>query len=121
MLGDSSDNIPGVYGIGAKTAQSLIHQYHNLDTIYQHIDEINPSIQSKLIAGKDSAYQSKHLIRLYDAPEEMIQHVSDYQLILDYNLMSQVLVHDYQMNSLQKALTGLKHTLSAPKQTSLFG
>ena len=120
LLGDNSDNIPGVHGIGEKTAKSLIRQYGNLDTIYQCINHISPILQTKLIAGKESAYQSQHLIRLYHAPEEMIQSLAHYQFKPNYDLMYKVLVRDYQMNSLQKAITALQKALLAPKQTSLF-
>ncbi|NQU29611.1 MAG: DNA polymerase I, partial [Anaerolineae bacterium] len=48
LMGDSSDNIPGVYGIGEKTAQKLLAQYETLDGIYAHLDEIPKRFQSKL-------------------------------------------------------------------------
>lgn len=63
LMGDSSDNIPGVAGIGQKTAGDLIVNYGNIDYIYEHIDEIDikKGVRDKLIAGKDSAYLSKKL------------------------------------------------------------
>lgn len=69
LKGDSSDNIPGVPGVGEKTAVKLLQEYESLDGIYEHVDQIAGSTQKKLIAGKDSAYMSKELARLYvDAP-----------------------------------------------------
>jgi len=63
LMGDSSDNIPGVPGIGEKTALSLVKNYHTVDYIYRHIDEIDitASIRKKLEAGKESAELSRKL------------------------------------------------------------
>ncbi len=63
LMGDSSDNIPGVAGIGEKTALSLVKNYHTVEYIYRHIDEIDitASIRKKLEAGKESAELSRRL------------------------------------------------------------
>lgn len=63
LMGDSSDNIPGVAGIGEKTALSLVKNYHTVEYIYRHIDEIDitASIRKKLEAGKESAELSRKL------------------------------------------------------------
>ncbi len=63
LMGDSSDNIPGVAGIGEKTAGALIEAYGNIDYIYEHIDEleIKEGIRTKLKDGKESAYLSRKL------------------------------------------------------------
>ena len=72
LKGDSSDNIPGVPGIGEKTATQLLKTYGTLDGIYENIDLISGSTQTKLIAGKEMAYLSKEIARLYtDAPIEL--------------------------------------------------
>ena len=69
LKGDSSDNIPGVPGIGAKTGVALLQEYDTLDNIYAHIDDIKPSVAKKLEAGKDSAYMSKKVAEIWcDAP-----------------------------------------------------
>lgn len=65
LMGDSSDNIPGVVGIGEKTALTLIKEYGSIDGVYKAIDEANPNIKGKtlekLVNGKDSAYLSRTL------------------------------------------------------------
>ncbi|MBR5872418.1 MAG: DNA polymerase I [Oscillospiraceae bacterium] len=63
LMGDSSDNIPGVAGIGEKTALDLIQRYHSVDYIYEHFDELElkPAQRKKLDEGKDSAYLSRRL------------------------------------------------------------
>jgi len=64
IIGDRSDNIPGVYGVGEKTAVKLLEKYQNLDNIYQHIDEVTSRFQTKLIEGKDEAYLSQKLAQI---------------------------------------------------------
>lgn len=64
LVGDSSDNIPGVAGIGPKTAVTLLEKYPTLDEIYAHINEIPGKVGEKLSAGKDSAYMSRDLARI---------------------------------------------------------
>lgn len=62
LMGDKSDNIPGVAGIGETTARKLVDEYGSLDGVYAHIDEIkSPSLRKKLTDGKESAYLSYKL------------------------------------------------------------
>lgn len=61
LMGDNSDNISGVAGIGPKTALSLLKTYDTLDNIYNHIYELKDRLQEKLISGKNDAYESKWL------------------------------------------------------------
>ena len=61
LMGDSSDNIPGVTGVGEKTALSLIQTYGGLDNIYSNIDEIKGKLKERLIADKEIAYLSRTL------------------------------------------------------------
>jgi DNA polymerase-1 len=72
LKGDSSDNIPGVPGIGEKGAIDLLKQYGTLDEIYENIELIKDSMRKKLVAGKDSAYMSKKLADIWtDAPVKL--------------------------------------------------
>lgn len=64
LAGDSSDNIPGVSGVGDKTAVELISTYGSLDEIYSHIDIITGSRHDKLVADKDNAYLSYKLAKI---------------------------------------------------------
>ena len=73
LMGDSSDNIPGVAGIGEKTAQGLISLFSSLDGIYENIDspEIKKGVREKLLLNKDNAYLSKTLAKIdVNAPIE---------------------------------------------------
>jgi len=64
LMGDSSDNYPGVHGIGSKTAVQLLNDYHNLDNVYKNLSHIKPIIRSKLEKDKDNAYLSQKLAKL---------------------------------------------------------
>jgi len=68
LMGDSTDNIPGVKGIGEKTASALIQKYHTLENLFEHLDELETTglkgverIRKALIAGKDAAFLSRDL------------------------------------------------------------
>lgn len=61
LMGDASDNIPGVAGVGEKTARDLLAKYGTLDGVYTHIDEIKGKLQEKLVNSKDMAYLSYDL------------------------------------------------------------
>ena len=65
LLGDSSDNIPGVKGVGVKTAAKLINQYHTLENLYEHIDDLKGAVKKRLIEGKENAFLSRKLVTLH--------------------------------------------------------
>ncbi len=72
LMGDTADNIPGVAGVGEKTAKTLLATYGNLDGVYAHIDEIKGKLQEKLIQDKDMAYLSYDLATInVDSPIEI--------------------------------------------------
>jgi len=67
LMGDSSDNIPGVRGVGEKTAKKLLAEYGNLKSIYEHIDDIpSASLKQKLVNGHEDAIMSSDLVTLDD-------------------------------------------------------
>lgn len=79
LMGDSSDNIPGVAGIGEKTATELIKNFNNIDYIYENLDtlEIKDSVRNKLAAGHDMAFLSRDLGTIYrEVPD--IKEISEY-------------------------------------------
>ena len=72
LMGDSSDNIPGVKGIGEKTALKLLQKYGSLDSIYENIDSIKGAAKQKLIDDKENAYKSFDLATIVrDVPMEI--------------------------------------------------
>lgn len=100
LMGDSSDNIPGVPGIGEKTAFKLIAEEGSLDNIYSRLDEIKltPSVRTKMENGKESAYISKDLatimrnvplgITLSDVAHDGMKRAELRAFLLKYNLMA---------------------------------
>lgn len=74
LMGDSSDNIPGVPGVGEKTALGLIQKYHTVDYIYQNLDaiEVTKGVRAKLENGRESAELSRKLAEItLEAPVEL--------------------------------------------------
>ena len=65
LMGDPSDNIPGVKGIGEKTAIKLLSEYQTLENLYNHLDSIKGSTHDKLENGKDSAFKSREIATIY--------------------------------------------------------
>lgn len=102
LMGDSSDNIPGVAGVGEKTAFRLIAEQGSLDAIYENLDNIKltPSVRAKMENGKESAYMSKNLatiirnvplgITLSDIAHKGIDRPEAKKLFLRYNLLSAI-------------------------------
>ena len=101
LKGDNSDNIPGVPGIGEKTAVKLLNEYGSLEGIYAHIEEISGATQKKLIAGKESAEMSLKLAKIMtDAPVKL----SDVPALkLDFSRISEVFKR-LEFNNLLKKL-----------------
>ena len=101
LKGDNSDNIPGVPGIGEKTAVKLLNEYGSLEGIYAHIEEILGVVQKKLIAGRESAEMSLKLAKIMtDAPVKL----SDVPALkLDFSRISEVFKR-LEFNNLLKKL-----------------
>ena len=85
LMGDSSDNIPGVKGIGEKTAKALLQKFGSLDGVYENLEDpsIKPKMREKLIADKDNAYLSYELATII--PEAPIEFAPMDAIIQPYN------------------------------------
>ena len=118
LKGDSSDNLPGVPGIGEKTGIQLLQEYQTLENIYEHLDDIKPSVAKKLEAGKDLAFMSKEVGRIWvDAPVELDWSVADVN-DTDLDKVAAILQR-LEFTSLIRRLP--KHMQAAPtNQASLF-
>lgn len=121
LIGDASDNVPGVAGIGPKGASTLILQYGTIENIYEHLDEISPALQEKLRTNRDNAFLSKQLIQLMDVPSLMDTPMSTFENNLDFIHMHDLLVNEYEFHGLAKSLATLKDTYAKPTQMGLFG
>ncbi len=123
LVGDKSDNIPGVRGIGEKTAVKLLQKYGDLDNIYAHLDELSPSIRKKLEAGREAAYLSRRLAKIHtDLPvsvdleaarpnPENAEKVEELFRVLEFRSLLR------RLRQWQSALSGEEE----PAQLSLFG
>ncbi len=121
LVGDKSDNIPGVRGIGEKTAAKLLQKYGDLDNLYAHLDELSPSLRRKLEAGREDAYLSRQLARI----------VTDLPVRLDLDQARpdrfdptrvEALFRELEFRSLMKRFAELRRTLgmgTAPQATQL--
>lgn len=118
LKGDSSDNLPGVPGIGEKTGIQLLQEFKTLDGIYEHLDDIKPSTANKLRAGKDLAYMSKEVGQIWvDAPIKINWKDAD----INHADLSKVaaILEKFEFHSLVKRLpkhmqdtTGASHALA---------
>jgi len=99
LMGDSSDNIPGVMGIGEKTAVKLLEEWDSLDSIYENLGSIKPSVRKKLEESRELAELSKELARIHtDLPLEFDLDKS--QLCEPDKAKLIPLLQEYEMNSL---------------------
>lgn len=89
LMGDSSDNIPGVYGIGEKTAVKLLQTYNSVENLLANIDELKGKLQEKMIAGQQSALLSKKLATIKTDVELQLElndcrFEPNYQTLIDF-------------------------------------
>lgn len=93
LYGDTADNIPGVHGIGVKTAAKLLGEYGDLDGIYAHLDQIKGANQKKLAEGKENAYFSQKLVRLCsEVPCQDIDNAINNPVSYKYDQAAQLLM-----------------------------
>ncbi len=104
LMGDKSDNIPGIFGIGEKTALKLLHQYHSLEGIYDHLEEITAKkLSEKLHSGKEDAFLSYRLATINCAVPLTIKPL-ECNVEPDINALRDF-CHHYELNSLLPKLT----------------
>ena len=120
LVGDSSDNIKWVAGIGPKQASELIKKYKDLDGIYEHIDEITGGVKQKLIESKADAYWSRDLIQLHTVPGVETMTLDQFVLPLDFIKMKEILVKRYGFQSFEKVIDEMKKKMESPVQMGLF-
>ncbi len=123
LVGDKSDNIPGVSGVGEKTAVTLLESYETLDGVYENVDKLSAGVKAKLLKDKDMAYKSQLLARIcVDAPIQLelekartsdfdIQQVENLFRVMEFRSLLP------RLQSLTKAIP-----VNAPvQQLNLFG
>lgn len=103
LMGDSSDHIPGVKGIGEKTAISLLAKYGSLDELYNNIDSVSGKTKEKLLADKDNAYMSYDLATIYrEVPIDFTLEDCKYKFINNDKLRA--ILEELEFHSLLKKL-----------------
>ncbi|MDD5888610.1 MAG: DNA polymerase I [bacterium] len=115
LMGDSSDNIPGVKGIGEKTAISLISKYGSLDGVYNAIENISGKTKEKLLADKDNAYMSYDLATIYrDVPLDF--ELEDCKYIPTNNKEYIKLLEEFEFYSLLKKVSVVEENSDVDKK-----
>lgn len=112
MTGDPSDNVPGIAGIGPKTAASLLNQYQTLEGIYSHMNEITETTKDKLEQGKDIAFAAKKLVKL-DCDIDLEFEIDDLRFSPDWERVRQEYVNLGFKSIAKKVEERLPHASSA--------
>ncbi len=106
ILGDSSDNVPGVKGIGKVGASKLINKYHTLENIYEDIENAGtPSIQKKLLEGKESAFLSRELVTMR---QDVFKDFDLESFVFEDKNYLTCLMEDFEHYEMRKALEKAK-------------
>ena len=101
LMGDKSDNIPGIPGVGEKTAVSLLEKYKSVDGIYNHIDEIKGTLKDKLIANKDSM-QLSYTLATINRNCDLDVKLENCTVPHKYSMSVKKLFNRFEFRSLQK-------------------
>lgn len=130
LMGDMSDNYPGVAGIGPKVAVDLLNEYKNLDNIYSNLSSIKESVREKLIKDKDNAYLSQKLATLiYNIPLHFSLNACKWKknsfenlisLFKTYNFKSLISRVEKRYNLKSDNNSKIKSKIINSNQTSLF-
>ncbi len=119
LVGDPSDNYPGVMGIGPKTAEKLLEKYKSVDTIYAHLEDIEPKIRQKLETGKDEAKLFHRLATVVrDVPIKI-----DFPQMENWKIDSPEvlkLFEEYGFKTLTKRVQDVGKKIEEDKQGALF-
>ncbi|RAP27979.1 DNA polymerase I [Candidatus Marinamargulisbacteria bacterium SCGC AG-343-D04] len=112
LKGDSSDNIPGVLGVGEKSAVKLLTEFKTLDLIYKNIDKISSeSLKKKLVSGKENAFLSYDLARI-DVSVDLPFRISELSLDLNWSNIGRF----FQAYSFSSLIKRYEHEFSLPSQ-----
>lgn len=103
-------------GIGPKAALDLIQRYQTVENIYEHIDEITGSVKEKLVADKEMALKSKHLVTRMTVPGWDNIDPKDIENKIDFTLLKDVLLNKYEFSSMAKGIDTLKKVYETPTQ-----
>ena len=115
LMGDASDNIPGVKGIGEKTAINLLSKYESLDNLYKNIESVTGKTKEKLINDKDNAYMSYDLATIYrDVPLDFSLEDCKYEGLKVAEYLN--LLKEYEFNSLIRKIDYTNEDIKEEKE-----
>lgn len=118
LMGDKSDNIPGVAGVGEKSAYSLLEKYGDLDGIYAHIDEITGAMNKKLTEGKENAYFSKELATInIKAPIEVTLSECVFKMPFSYKVKERFTALEFKSLLSQNIFEESSEQIDAAEET----
>lgn len=134
LMGDTSDNIPGIAGIGPKTAKTLLDEYKNLDNIFENAENLKGKIKEKIMQGRDSAYLSRELVKLFfieniqgshiERDEEKLKYYYElYQLkqqLSSLNISSEVKALEYKQTGSVVIMACLNNKIYAVDEASYY-
>jgi DNA polymerase-1 len=120
LWGDTSDNIPGVPGIGEKTSKELISQYHSIDNLLYHINELKNSIKEKILANREQIGISRHLASIV-TDAELDVNLEDLRLKTADEIEIRNICKELEFRTLPERLLSVKKGKSVrASQGSLF-
>ena len=134
LMGDTSDNIPGIAGIGPKTAKTLLDEYKNLDNIFENAENLKGKTKEKIMQGRDSAYLSRELVKLFfieniqgshiERDEEKLKYYYElYQLkqqLSSLNISSEVKALEYKQTGSVVIMACLNNKIYAVDEASYY-
>lgn len=108
LMGDQSDNIPGIYGIGEKTALKILSEYRTIENLYEHADELSKNkTNQRIIEGKDMAFLSKKLATIVK-DVDISMNIEDYKIKDQDNEALREVYEDLELNSRLNSLGSAK-------------
>ncbi|WP_215492525.1 DNA polymerase I [Fenollaria sporofastidiosus] len=108
LMGDQSDNIPGIYGIGEKTALKILSEYRTIENLYEHADELSKNkTNQRIIEGKDMAFLSKKLATIVK-DVDISMNIEDYKIKDQDDEALREVYEDLELNSRLKSLGSTK-------------
>ena len=110
LMGDTSDNIPGIAGIGPKTAKTLLDDYKNLDNIFANVENLKGKTKEKIMQGRDSAYLSRELVKLFFIDNMTPSHIErDEEKLKYYYELYQLKQQLASLNNVSKEAAALEY------------
>ncbi len=122
LLGDNSDNIPGVKGIGKVTASSIVSKYPTYDALIQNLDKLSPKIRQSIQNSKDLIEKNISLVKLRNPGNFDFEKIKESSSIkkINFDKLKDILVNEYGFKSFDSLIDKAKKEILTPTQLGLF-